>query len=100
MLSVAVTPGIWSDFRGIDSDDFRMPARAIIAYKWSEGLYVSAGVIWTDNYYSNVLPTVGVIWDATDRWRFELVARAAASFIGCMKNCSSTPALKAAATPT
>ena len=74
MLSVAVTPGIWSDFRGIDSDDFRMPARAIIAYKWSDGLYVSAGVIWTDNYYSNILPTVGVIWDATDRWRFELVA--------------------------
>lgn len=74
LLSVAVTPGIWSDFRGIDTDDFRLPARAIAAYKWSDGLYVSAGIIWTDNYYSNLLPTAGIIWDATDRWRLELVA--------------------------
>jgi hypothetical protein len=74
LLSVAVTPGVWSDFNGLNTDDFRLPARAILAYKWSEGLYVSAGVIYTANYYHNILPTAGIIWDVTDRWRFELVA--------------------------
>jgi hypothetical protein len=73
LLSAGVTPGVWSDFQEIDGADFRMPARAVAAYKWAEGIYVSAGVLWTDNYYGNILPIAGVIWDATDRWRFELV---------------------------
>jgi len=74
LLSFAVTPGFWTDFKGIETEDFRLPARALVAYKYSDGLYVSAGVIYTANYYRNILPTVGIIWDATDRWRFEFVA--------------------------
>lgn len=74
LLSFAVTPGIWSDFKGIDGDDFRMPARALVAYKVNDGLYVSAGVIYTDNFYRNLLPTAGIIWEITDRVRLELVA--------------------------
>ena len=74
LLSVAVTPGIWSDFEEIEGEDFRMPARLIVAYKVNDGLYVSGGVIYTDNFYRNVLPTAGVIWDVNDRVRLELVA--------------------------
>jgi hypothetical protein len=74
LLSVAVTPGIWSDFEDIDGQDFRIPARALIAYKVNDSLYVSGGVIYTDNFYKNILPTFGVIWDYSDRIRLELVA--------------------------
>ena len=72
LLSAAVTPGFWTDLKALPG--FRLPARVLAAYRVHEGLYFGGGVIYTANYYHNLLPTIGLLWDVSDRLRLELVA--------------------------
>jgi hypothetical protein len=71
-LSFAVTPGFWTDLNTLAG--FRLPARVLAAYRVHEGLYFGAGLIYTANYYRALLPTVGILWDISDRLRLEMVA--------------------------
>jgi hypothetical protein len=70
---LGLTPGIWSDLHEIHGNDFRLPARALLAYKVNDALYVSGGLLYTANYYHALLPTFGFIWDVNDRVRAELI---------------------------
>jgi hypothetical protein len=72
-LSIAVTPGLWTDFKRVSGDDFRIPARALLTLRVGDGLFLAGGVIYTDNFRRNLLPAVGAIWDLNDRWRLELL---------------------------
>jgi len=73
-VSVGLTPGIWTDFQRVNSDAFRMPTRIVVAYKVSEGFYVAGGLYYTDNYYRNLLPVIGVVYDVNDQVKVEVTA--------------------------
>lgn len=72
-LSLGVTPGLWTDFMRVTGDDIRIPARLLGTAALWDGLFIAGGVVWTDNFYRNVLPGIGVIWDVNDRTRLELL---------------------------
>lgn len=72
-LSLGITPGLWTDFRRVSGDDVRVPARLLATYSLWDGLFLAGGVVWTDNFYRNLLPGVGVIWEITDRTKLELL---------------------------
>ena len=72
-ISLGITPGIWTDFAKTSGEDFRLPARVLGTYKVYEGLFIAAGVDYTDNFYRNILPAGGVIWIPNETFRVELV---------------------------
>ena len=72
-LTVAVTPGLWTDFSSVGGDDFRLPARVFLTFRFSEDLFVAAGVVYTDNIRRNLLPGVGLLWRINERWKVELL---------------------------
>lgn len=72
-ISLGLTPGLWTDFVRVTGDDFRLPARLLATYRFSESLHFAGGLIYTDNFYRNLLPAVGVVWNFLDRWRAEVL---------------------------
>lgn len=72
-VSVGITPGLWSDLIVVDKHSFRLPARALLTHRFSDTLFVAAGLVYTDNIRRNLLPAGGLIWDPTDKWHLELL---------------------------
>jgi hypothetical protein len=68
----AISPGVFSDFRGEGGDVFRIPARALLFYKWSEELTLGAGYLYLDRKDINGLPLVGLSYIPSDHFRAEL----------------------------
>ncbi|MGL4463577.1 MAG: DUF6268 family outer membrane beta-barrel protein [Planctomycetia bacterium] len=71
-LQAAITPGFWSDFKSVDGDSVRIPARVLATWKLSPTLFLAAGVAYTDNFYRNALPIGGVVWLPTERTKLEV----------------------------
>jgi hypothetical protein len=72
-FSLGFTPGLWTDYVRVESDSFRFPCRVLATYRWSDTLFFAGGIIYTDNYYRNLYPGIGVIWDFMERSRLELL---------------------------
>lgn len=72
-VSLGITPGIWSDLVVITNDSFRLPARALFTFKFSDTLFFAGGPIYTDNIRRNIIPGIGVIWDPNEKWHLELL---------------------------
>lgn len=71
--SLGFTPGLWTDYVRVESSSFRFPVRVLATYRWSDTLFIAGGLIYTDNFYRNLYPAVGAIWDIYDRTRLELL---------------------------
>lgn len=72
-ISLGATPGLWTDFIVVDGSSFRLPARALATYRFSDTLFIAGGLYYTDNFYRNLWPAIGVIWDVYPKTRLELV---------------------------
>lgn len=72
-FSAGLTPGIWTDFDGWNSNTFRLPARLLATFRIQDDLFVAAGAIYTDNLQHNAFPAGGLIWDPSEKIRVELL---------------------------
>lgn len=73
-VSVSLTPGIHSDFKKVTSDDFRLEALAVGNYTASETLKYRLGLAYAEDLGDpQVFPVGGVIWQATEELRLDLV---------------------------
>lgn len=72
-VSIGVTPGLWTDFVRFSGKDFRIPARLLLTYRYSETVFLAGGIMYTDNIQRNAFPCGGVIWDISERMRLELL---------------------------
>jgi hypothetical protein len=71
---LAVTPGVYSDFDGLQSDAYRTKAKALLRYDWIPGrVQLIAGALYLNRFTFNWLPAGGVIWDPNDDVHLEIV---------------------------
>ncbi|MBX3442745.1 MAG: hypothetical protein KF774_10075 [Planctomyces sp.] len=71
-ISGAISPGIFSDFSGAGGDEFRIPCRALVFYKWNEVLTLAGGFMYLDRADITALPLVGLSYIPSDTFRAEL----------------------------
>lgn len=67
-----ISPGIFSDFQGAGGDEFRLPFRGLMFYKWSETLTIGGGFLYLDRPDVNTLPLVGLSYIPSDDFRVEI----------------------------
>lgn len=73
-LHLAVRPGVYSDFeQGLD-DAFRLQARGLAIYRYSETVTLVAGGQWLDREDVPFLPLGGVIYKPNDSTLIELLS--------------------------
>ncbi len=71
---LSLAPGVYSDFDSVQSDAFRLKAKALVRYDViPERLQVLCGILYLNRNDVNWLPAVGVIWDPTDDVHLEMV---------------------------
>ncbi|MDX2037752.1 MAG: DUF6268 family outer membrane beta-barrel protein [Isosphaeraceae bacterium] len=73
-LQVAATPGLYTDWRNLSGEAFRVPARMFASYRFGPELVVIGGVVYTAQPDLPIIPAAGAIWSPNDRWRYELIA--------------------------
>jgi hypothetical protein len=73
------TLGFFTNFQDLGTDDVfqhglvRAPGRLLLMYRPRETLTIALGVMYLDNNDLDWLPTGGVVWTPSDRWRMELL---------------------------
>jgi len=73
-VSVSLIPGIHSDFKKVTSDDFRLEGSAVGHYAASETLQYRLGLAYAEDLGDpQVFPVGGVIWQANEELRLDLV---------------------------
>lgn len=72
-LDLSLAPGVFSDFEGGNSDSFRILARVLGLYQWSQTTQVVAGIVYLDREDVKLLPALGVIYLPSDDLRLEFV---------------------------
>ncbi len=70
---LGVTPGLYGDFRRIDSHTFRPRGRAIAIVAFSPQLQVAAGVLYINRLHPKIMPAGGIIWSPNEDTRYELL---------------------------
>ncbi len=70
---VAVTPGLYTDFRDVGADAFQMRGRGLAIVAFSPQFQVAAGAMYVNRNRTKVLPAGGVIWNPSDETRCFLV---------------------------
>jgi hypothetical protein len=70
---LAVTPGLYTDFRDVAGHSFMMRGRAIAIVAFSEQLQLAAGAMYVNRNVTKVLPAGGVIWNPSDETRCFLI---------------------------
>src|SRR5690606_38686313 len=70
---IAVSPGMYGDYKIESGDTFRLTGRGFGVFKWTEQTTLIAGVAYFDRPDVAVLPVGGVIWTPSDVWRLELL---------------------------
>ena len=74
IIQTAVAPSFYSDLDNTSSDAFRLPARLLAFWKYSDRLTLSGGVLYLDRDDVSWLPVAGLLWNPNDDWKFELMA--------------------------
>ncbi|MBC8017026.1 MAG: hypothetical protein H7X83_00710 [Verrucomicrobia bacterium] len=73
--SVKMTPGFYSDFKDLGSDDLRMPVLALGGYAFSNGMTLIGGFAYRFGYHSaQFIPALGLTYQVNDQWRIDLIA--------------------------
>lgn len=73
--SLRLSPGLFSDFGNIGSDDVKMPVLAMAGYSFDNGLTLVGGFVYRVGHHSApFLPVAGLTYQPNQYWRFDLVA--------------------------
>lgn len=73
--SLKLSPGFYSDFKELGSDDLRMPLLALGGYNFENGFTVVGGFIYRLGYHSSsFFPALGFTYQPNTDWRFDLIA--------------------------
>jgi hypothetical protein len=72
-VDLAVTPGLYTDFKNVNADSFQMRGRILPIVALSEQLQLVAGAMYVNRIHVKVLPAGGVIWNQSDDTRWFLV---------------------------
>ena len=70
---LAVTPGLYTDFKHVDSESFQMRGRGVAIVAFSRELQIAGGVMYTNRNKTKILPAGGVIWNQSPDTRWFLV---------------------------
>lgn len=73
MVRAGVSPGIYTDFENTSSEAYRFPAMLFATYTMNERWTFMGGVVYTSQEDLPIIPAAGFIWNASERWRFELL---------------------------
>lgn len=74
VVLASLTPGLSTDFDGVNGDDLVLGAMLLGNYRWSETLTLSAGAGYSQAFgTSRGFPALGLTWQAADILRVELV---------------------------
>lgn len=73
-LAVSTKPGVYSDFKDLDLEDFNAPVLTYLTYQWTDRLVVGAALVVNGrNAGLPVIGGVGLRWQMTDRWTLSLL---------------------------
>ena len=72
-VDLAVTPGLYTDFKDVNGSSFQMRGRAAAIVAFSEKLQLVGGVMYVNRNHITWLPAGGVIWTPSADTRFFLV---------------------------
>ena len=73
--SVRLSPGFYSDFNEIGTDDLRMPVLALGGYSFDDSWSVVGGLIYRfGSHSSRFMPALGFSYQPNEAWRFDMVA--------------------------
>ncbi len=70
---LAVTPGLYTDFKDVTGDAFKMRGRGLAIVALSPQLQLVGGVMYVNRNQIKLLPAGGVIWNPSDDFRCFLV---------------------------
>jgi hypothetical protein len=70
---LAVTPGVYSDFKDVNADSFQMRGRGLAIVAFSPECQVVAGGMYVNRNKTKFLPAGGVIWNPNEDTRCFLV---------------------------
>jgi hypothetical protein len=74
VFGLGVTPGIHSDFKEIDDDDFRVEGSISLTYISSPTLQYIAGILYDEEFGDpRAYPLFGALWQASDNWLLDMV---------------------------
>ena len=72
--SLRLSPGFYSDFKDLGSDDLRMPALALGGYSFDNGVTVVGGILYRFGSRTKVfIPALGLSYQPNQSWKFDLV---------------------------
>jgi hypothetical protein len=70
---LAVTPGLYTDFKDVNSDSFKMRGRGLAIVAFSPEFQLVGGVMYVNRIKTKLLPAGGVIWNPCEDFRCFLV---------------------------
>jgi phospholipase/lecithinase/hemolysin len=70
---LAVTPGLYTDFKDVNFESFKMRGRALAIVAFSKQFQIVGGVMYVNRNRIKLLPAGGVIWNPSDDFRCFLV---------------------------
>lgn len=73
--TLKLTPGFYSDFKNLGTDDLKMPILALGGYSFDNGFSAVGGFIYRVGYHSNAfIPALGFSYQPNQYWRIDMVA--------------------------
>lgn len=73
-VQAAIAPSFFTDSHNTGRKAFRLPGRVLAFWKYSDTLTFTAGVLYLDRDDVKAIPSVGVLWNPNEDWKFELAA--------------------------
>jgi hypothetical protein len=73
ILSLSVSPGLYSDFEDISGEDFNIPALLLVTYAPGKEWQFAFGLIVNPGSETPVLPAVGAVWRPDEQWTLSLL---------------------------
>jgi hypothetical protein len=72
--SLKLSPGFYSDFKDLGSDDLRMPALALGGYSFDNGVTVVGGILYRFGSRAKAfIPALGLSYQPNQSWKLDLV---------------------------
>ena len=72
-LWVRLSPGCYTDFDNVGSDDFILTTLGLLSYRWTDSIKVAFGAYYSrDLGEKRFLPAAGLIWEPDPQWYFAL----------------------------
>jgi hypothetical protein len=71
--SLAIRPGVYSDFEDVNSDAIRIKGSGLGVFTLSPRWQIAAGIVYLDRNEVKLLPAGGVVWTPNDDIRWELI---------------------------